>query len=147
MADILLTHSYHLAYDPKQIRRMQPYPPLGTLYAAASLHAAGISVSVCDTMLRDPLQAFPEAMRQQPKLVVIYEDDFNFLSKMCLTRMRELAWQLAQDAKAEGATVIAHGSAPVKSLTQCLPLRSALLHQAGMAIGHPGRRHGSGSSE
>jgi anaerobic magnesium-protoporphyrin IX monomethyl ester cyclase len=111
MADVLLTHSYHLPYDPKQVQKMQPYPPLGTLYAAAALRAQGISVAVCDVMLQDPITAFPEALRQQqPKLVVIYEDDFNFLSKMCLTRMRELAWQLAREARAAGAVVIAHGS-------------------------------------
>lgn len=111
MADVLLTHSYHLAYDPKQVRKMQPYPPLGTLYAAAALRSHGISVTVCDTMLQDPLIAFPEALQQQqPKLVVIYEDDFNFLSKMCLTRMRELAWQIARQAQRAGAIVIAHGS-------------------------------------
>ncbi len=37
VADVLLTHSYHLPYDRKQVRKMQPYPPLGTLYAAAVL--------------------------------------------------------------------------------------------------------------
>ena len=37
MADVLLTHSYHLPYDPKQVRKMQPYAPLGTLYAASAL--------------------------------------------------------------------------------------------------------------
>jgi anaerobic magnesium-protoporphyrin IX monomethyl ester cyclase len=111
VADVLLTHSYHLAYDPKQVRKMQPYPPLGTLYAASALRSHGISVTVCDTMLRDPLIAFPEALQQQqPRLVVIYEDDFNFLSKMCLTRMRELAWQIASQAQQAGAIVIAHGS-------------------------------------
>jgi anaerobic magnesium-protoporphyrin IX monomethyl ester cyclase len=108
--DVLLTHSYHLPYDPKQVRKMQPYPPLGTLYAAAALHAQGISVTVCDPMLQDPVTAFPKALQQHPRLVVIYEDDFNFLSKMCLTRMRELAWQLACEARATGAIVIAHGS-------------------------------------
>ena len=47
-------------------------------------------------MLQDPA-AFPERVeRHRPKLVAIYEDDFNFLSKMCLTRMREVAWQMAE---------------------------------------------------
>ena len=41
MADVLLTHSYHLPYDRKQVRKMQPYPPLGTLYAASMLRAHG----------------------------------------------------------------------------------------------------------
>ena len=96
MADILLAHSYHLPYDPKQVRKMQPYPPLGTLYAATALRAHGISAAVFDPMLQDPVSGFPEMLRQQkPKILAIYEDDFNFLSKMCLTRMRELAWHLA----------------------------------------------------
>jgi len=111
VADILLAHSYHLAYDPKQLRKMQPYPPLGTLYAATALREHGISVAVFDSMLQDPISTFPEVLRtQQPKVLAIYEDDFNFLSKMCLTRMRELAWQLARAARDAGAIVIVHGS-------------------------------------
>jgi anaerobic magnesium-protoporphyrin IX monomethyl ester cyclase len=111
MSDVLLTHSYHLPYDPKQVRKMQPYVPLGTLYAASALRVADISVAVFDTMLEPPAPGFANALRELgPKIVVIYEDDFNFLSKMCLTRMRELAWQLAREAKHVGATVIAHGS-------------------------------------
>jgi hypothetical protein len=48
MVDVLLTHSYHLPYDPKQVRKMQPYAPLGTLYAASALRAGNISVAVFD---------------------------------------------------------------------------------------------------
>jgi len=111
MSDVLLTHSYHLPYDPKQVRKMQPYAPLGTLYAASALKAGNISVAVFDTMLEAPQPGFAIALKQQqPAIVVIYEDDFNFLSKMCLTRMRELAWQLAREAQEAGAVVIAHGS-------------------------------------
>jgi radical SAM superfamily enzyme YgiQ (UPF0313 family) len=111
MADVLLTHSYHLPYDPKQVRKMQPYAPLGTLYAASALRAGNISVAVFDTMLEAPDPGFVNALKQsRPRIVVVYEDDFNFLSKMCLTRMRELAWQLAHEAREAGAVVIAHGS-------------------------------------
>src|ERR1700748_2613672 len=111
MADVLLTHSYHLPYDPKQVRKMQPYAPLGTLYAASALRAGDIPVAVFDTMLEAPEPGFVNALKQaRPKIVAIYEDDFNFLSKMCLTRMRELAWQLAHEASKAGAIVIAHGS-------------------------------------
>lgn len=110
MADVLLTHSYHLAYDRKQVRKMQPYPPLGTLYAASVLRAHGISVAVFDTMLQSPAQ-FREALHyHRPKCVAIYEDDFNFLSKMCLTRMREVAWQITHESRCFGSTVIVHGS-------------------------------------
>jgi anaerobic magnesium-protoporphyrin IX monomethyl ester cyclase len=111
MADVLLTHSYHLARDAKQFRKMQPYPPLGTLYAATALRSAGISVAVCDTMFTEPASGFRAALeKHKPKIVVIYEDDFNFVTKMCLTHMRELANELATMARSAGITVIAHGS-------------------------------------
>jgi len=111
VTDILLTHSYHLYYDSKQVRKMQPYPPLGTLYAAALLRQSGYTVAVFDTMLHDPEQGFREALqRYRPKIVVVYEDSFNFLSKMCLTRMREVAYQIVETARQAGAIVLANGS-------------------------------------
>jgi anaerobic magnesium-protoporphyrin IX monomethyl ester cyclase len=111
VADVLLTHSYHLPYDRKQVRKMQPYPPLGTLYAAAVLRQHQVSVGVFDAMLQEPEPGFREALRvHRPKIVAIYEDDFNFLTKMCLTRMREVAFQMIDDARKAGARVIVHGS-------------------------------------
>ena len=111
LTEVLLTHSYHLRYDSKQLRKMQPYAPLGTLYAAAALRQAGISVAVFDSMLEDPSANFGIALKEhQPQIVAVYEDDFNFLSKMCLTRMREIAWDMAKAAKAMGAIAIVHGS-------------------------------------
>lgn len=111
MADVLLTHSYHLPYDRKQLRKMEPYPPLGTLYAAGLLRAQGISVAVFDCMLQQPETGLEEALRvHRPRIVAIYEDDFNFLTKMCLTRMRELAWEMIAIARKYGARVVVHGS-------------------------------------
>ena len=111
MVDVLLTHSYHLFYDPKQIRKMQPYPPLGTLYAAALLRMHGFSVALFDTMLADPGKGFAEALHlYRPRLVALYEDNFNFLSKMCLTRMRAVAYGMLAAASATGSKVIASGS-------------------------------------
>src|SRR6476620_4710895 len=46
--EVLLTHSYHLAHDAKQWRKMRPYPPLGTLYAATALRGGSISVAIFD---------------------------------------------------------------------------------------------------
>ncbi|HVR26245.1 MAG TPA: radical SAM protein [Candidatus Polarisedimenticolia bacterium] len=111
MADVLLTHSYHLYYDRKQTRKMQPYPPLGTLYAAALLRHSGVSVAVWDTMLNDPEVGFEAALRQhRPKIVVVFEDNFNFLSKMCLTRMREVAFHILEISRQAGAMVLVNGS-------------------------------------
>ena len=110
MSDVLLTHSYHLYYDRKQTRKMQPYPPLGTMYAAALLRRASVSVAVYDTMLNDPQQFQAALAQHRPRVVVVYEDNFNFLSKMCLTRMREVAYQILDDSQRAGATVIVNGS-------------------------------------
>jgi anaerobic magnesium-protoporphyrin IX monomethyl ester cyclase len=111
LPDVLLTHSYHLPYDSKQLRKMQPYTPLGTLYAATALRDHEISVAVFDSMLVEPSTQFSAVLKHnRPKIVVVYEDDFNFLSKMCLTRMREVAWEIAKSAREIGAIVISHGS-------------------------------------
>ena len=111
MADVLLTHSYHLYYDRKQVRRMQPYPPLGTLYAASLLRSSGLSVAVFDTMLNDPEAGFQSALTQhRPRIVVVFEDNFNFLSKMCLTRMRDVAYHILEASRRAGVTVLVNGS-------------------------------------
>lgn len=114
MADVLVTHSYHLPFDPKQLRKMQPYMPLATLYAATALRDNGFSVAAFDPMLQDPQdpsRGFLSALAEhRPAIVAVYEDDFNFLSKMCLTRMREIAWRMAAAAHAIGAVTIVHGS-------------------------------------
>jgi anaerobic magnesium-protoporphyrin IX monomethyl ester cyclase len=111
VADVLLTHSYHLYYDRKQSRKMQPYPPLGTLYAASLLRELGISVAVFDTMLNDPTEGFEAAIaKHQPRIVVVYEDNFNFLTKMCLTRMRDVAYHILEVSQKAGATVLVNGS-------------------------------------
>jgi radical SAM superfamily enzyme YgiQ (UPF0313 family) len=111
VAQVLVTHSYHLPFDPKQLRKMQPYMPLGTLYAATALRANGISVAAFDSMFRDPSAEFHATLEEhQPKIVAVYEDDFNFLSKMCLTRMRDVAWEIAKRARAIDAITVVHGS-------------------------------------
>src|ERR1700730_2520994 len=93
------------------MRKMQPYPPLGTLYAASVLRQHGFSVAVFDPMLEEPESGFREALRTHaPQIVAIYEDDFNFLTKMCLTRMREVAFHMIGEARKTGARIVVHGS-------------------------------------
>jgi radical SAM superfamily enzyme YgiQ (UPF0313 family) len=90
---------------------MQPYRPLGTLYAAAALREAGFSVALFDTMLRNPEQEFSAFFAEcNPRIVAIYEDDFNFLTKMCLSRMREVAWHITEVARNNAVPIIMHGS-------------------------------------
>ena len=108
---IVVAHSFFLAFDAKQTQKMKPYPPLATLYVAAGLRAAGHAVTVFDAMLARGEHEFDALIAQvQPAVVVLYEDNFNFLSKMCLSRMREAALAMAASARSVGATVIASGS-------------------------------------
>ena len=110
MADVLLTHSNHLYFDSKQVEKMQPYPPLQTLLAAAVLEEAGIETALFDPTLTSP-ERFEQALEQHsPRLLVVCEDDFNFLSKMCLSRNRELGFWMAAMAKRMGIPAVVHGS-------------------------------------
>ncbi len=109
MADILLTHCNHLYFDRKQVRKMQPYPPLQTLIAAACLREAGYQVALYDSTFEvPPDEGFRQALAQhQPRLVAICEDNFNFLTKMCLTQNRDLAFAMMRHAcKADVPVVI-----------------------------------------
>jgi anaerobic magnesium-protoporphyrin IX monomethyl ester cyclase len=115
MAEVLLTHSNNLYSDRKQVEKMQPYPPLQTLLAASVLRSRGIETALFDPTLDVPgaalLEGFEAALdRHAPSLVVVCEDDFNFLSKMCLTRNRELAFQMAEAARRRNIRAAAHGS-------------------------------------
>jgi len=111
MEQILFTHSYFLRFDPKQWKSGQPYAPLGTLYAAALMRQEGYSVSLFDTMFaQSPQEVIPWLEKQQPNFFVIYDDGFNYLTKMCLTNMREAAFEMCKLAKQRGCTVIVSSS-------------------------------------
>ena len=111
MTDILFGQSYYLRFDPKLWEAMQPYPPLGTLYAAAYVRENGYEAALFDAMLAESEDEWAAALdREKPDFAVIYEDNFNYLSKMCLGRMREAAFRMAGMAKARGIPVLAAGS-------------------------------------
>src|SRR5205809_650043 len=111
MRDVLFAHSYHLALDPKQSRLLEPYPPLGTLYAAGVARARGLSVALHDATFEPGPESFASALdRVRPDQVVLYEDSFHWLSKMCLDRTRQAALAMVRLAKARGARVAVSGS-------------------------------------
>ena len=111
MVDVLLTHSNHVFHDRKQVRKMQPYPPLQTLVAAACLREQGCSVALFDATLETPEEGFERALHQyRPRVVAVCEDNFNFLTKMCLLRNRELAWWMAGTAHRQGVPAIVNGA-------------------------------------
>ena len=111
MNSVLFTHSYFYKLDPKQWSFKQPYPPLGTLQAAAVIRKAGFHVSLFDTALKDNPDQINQSLKQErPAYFVIYDDGFNYLTKMCLTVMREAAFAMATFAKQQGSIVIISSS-------------------------------------
>ncbi len=110
MLSILVGHSYFLRLDHKQWQRAKPYPPLATLQVAARLRALGHEVHLFDAMLADGVREYERQLhRVQPQVVVLYEDNYNFLTKMCLARMREAACRMIGAARSAAARVIVGG--------------------------------------
>jgi anaerobic magnesium-protoporphyrin IX monomethyl ester cyclase len=100
-----------MRYDPKQSRKMKPYPPLSTLIAAGLLRREGRHFTFFDSMLSEGVDEFRDLLHAaRPKVVGILEDNFNFLTKMCTTRMREAAFEMITAAKSAGARVVVNGS-------------------------------------
>ncbi|MBN2175121.1 MAG: radical SAM protein [Bacteroidales bacterium] len=111
MDSILFTHSYFYKFDHKQWENKQPYPPLGTITAAAFLREKGYPVDLFDTNLAEkPSDILPKLKEASPKYLVIYDDGFNYLTKMCLTLMREAAFELIKIGKEQSCKVIVSSS-------------------------------------
>jgi anaerobic magnesium-protoporphyrin IX monomethyl ester cyclase len=110
MLSILVCHSYFLQLDQKQTARAKPYPPLATLQVVSMLRTAGHHVVFFDAMLAQRIGQYDSLLAtHHPDLVLFYEDNFNFLSKMCLGAMRDAACQMISAADRAGARVIASG--------------------------------------
>lgn len=110
---VLVAQAYFLKFDPKLEHAGQPLPPLGSLIAAAVLRERGFDVRFFDSMLASSEEECALAMdHEKPDTLVIFEDSFNYLTKMCLERMREAAARMIVMAKARDIEVVVSGSDP-----------------------------------
>ncbi|MDO6430687.1 radical SAM protein [Flavitalea sp. BT771] len=111
MEKILFSHSYFMRFDPKQWATGQPYPPLATIGAAALMREHGYQVSLFDTMfVDDPDEVIKRLAAERPDFFVVYDDGFNYLTKMCLTNMRDAAHRMIRMARQYGCTIILSSS-------------------------------------
>src|SRR5262249_2125471 len=109
--DVLFGQAYFLRFDPKLWEAQQPYAPLGALYAAGVVREHGYRVALFDAMLASSEAEWAAALdRHRPRFAVIYEDNFNYLSKMCLLRMRQAALTMIDAARARGIRTIVAGA-------------------------------------
>lgn len=107
---VLFTHSYFLRFDQKQFKQRKPYPPLATIQAAAYLRANGSDVTLFDTNFAYEAKEVIPYLNEQPDVLVIYDDGFNYLTKMCLTNMREAAYEMIRFAKDRNIPVFVSSS-------------------------------------
>ena len=107
---ILLSHSYFLKFDIKQFKTAKPYPPLATLYAAAVLKQNKIPFQFIDAQFLLPEDIIEKITELSPSIFILYDDGFNYLTKMCLTNMRDASFKMLQKAKALGCTTIVSSS-------------------------------------
>lgn len=107
---VLLANAYFYRLDPKQWRDGRPYPPLATLQVAAKLRAEH-EVRLFDTCLRHSPEELIEVIGQfKPDVLAIYDDGFNYLTKMCLTVMREACFRMIAIGKEQGCRVVVNSS-------------------------------------
>ena len=99
MADVLLTHGYFLADDPKEREIMKPYPPLGLLYVAAYLRQRGIGVEVFDSTFSTRAALDARLARRPAGVLGIYTN--------LITRRSVL--EIIARARAHGWTVVLGG--------------------------------------
>jgi anaerobic magnesium-protoporphyrin IX monomethyl ester cyclase len=100
--DLLLTHGYFLADDPKEREIMKPYAPLGLLYLSSHLRAKGFGVEIYDSTFGSREELFRLIETERPPVVGIYGN--------LMTRRNILA--IAQAAKANGCRVVLGGPEP-----------------------------------
>ena len=104
---VLITHSYFYKFDAKQWNSKRYYPPLGTLYAASVLRNAGAEIIFHDNCLSSSTSEVQELIeKHQPDVLLIYDDGFNYLTKMCLTNMREAAFEMIKMGKSVNSKVM-----------------------------------------
>ncbi|HSQ95928.1 MAG TPA: radical SAM protein [Croceibacterium sp.] len=100
---VILAHSFYLNRDAKQLERLKPYPPLTTMLAAAMLREAGERVTIFDATFADGPDDFARWLsRIEPSVLLLIEDNFNFLTKMCTEDRRVDALAMITSASAQG---------------------------------------------
>ncbi len=110
---IVIAHSFFLQRDPKQFARRKPYPPLSTLISAAILREQGHEVAFFDATFEPSAEAFAAALdRIEPSIVLLLEDNFNFLTKMCTVNRRWDALEMIHMAQRRGCRVAVNGPDP-----------------------------------
>jgi len=100
--DLLLTHGYFLAEDPKEHEIMKPYAPLGLLYLSSHLRARGFDVEIYDSTFGSLEELAQVIASERPRAVGVYGN--------LMTRANVL--RIVAAARAAGCRVVLGGPDP-----------------------------------
>ncbi|QHV99910.1 B12-binding domain-containing radical SAM protein [Spirosoma endbachense] len=108
---ILFANTYFYRFDKKQWKAQKPYPPYGTILAAAIMRELGYEVDLFDASLVETTLGIKSKLENfRPDYLIIFDDNFNYLSKMCLTVMREACFELINLGKAADCKIIVNSA-------------------------------------
>src|ERR1700730_740603 len=102
MPDLLLTHGYFLYEDPKELKIMKPYVPLGILYICSHLRSKGFDVEVFDTTFSSPRDLIRYLQTEAPSVLGVYAN--------LMTRKRVI--EIVRTAREAGWKTIVGGPEP-----------------------------------
>ena len=106
MADLLLTHGYFLYDDPKELKIMKPYVPLGILYICSHLRKKGFGVEVFDTTFSSLQDLTNHLQTKTPSVLGVYANLMTRKKVLEIVRIaREAGWKTIVGGPEPGAYV------------------------------------------
>jgi anaerobic magnesium-protoporphyrin IX monomethyl ester cyclase len=106
MADLLLTHGYFLYDDPKELKIMKPYVPLGILYICSHLRKKGFDVEVFDTTFSSLRDLTRHLQAEPPSVLGVYANLMTRKKVLEIVRIaRESGWKTIVGGPEPGAYV------------------------------------------
>jgi anaerobic magnesium-protoporphyrin IX monomethyl ester cyclase len=146
MRDLLLTHGYFMAEDPKECEIRKPYVPLGILYICAHLRKKGFGVDVFDSTFSAKNDLLRYLRSERPSVLGVYA---NLITRgnvvEILRAAREAGWRTVvggpepgayvEEYLAAGAEVVVMGEGEV-TMEELLPaLRTTSVEELGKVRG------------
>jgi anaerobic magnesium-protoporphyrin IX monomethyl ester cyclase len=106
MADLLLTHGYFLYDDPKELKIMKPYVPLGILYICSHLRNKGYDVQVFDTTFSTFEDLTRHLQTETPSVLGVYANLMTRKKVVEIVRVaRQAGWKTIVGGPEPGAYV------------------------------------------
>jgi anaerobic magnesium-protoporphyrin IX monomethyl ester cyclase len=106
MADLLLTHGYFLYDDPKELKIMKPYVPLGILYICSHLRSKGFDVEVFDTTFSSLPDLVLHLQTETPSVLGVYANLMTRKKVVEIVRIaHEAGWKIIVGGPEPGAYV------------------------------------------